>query len=87
MDSNVGYRYDDHQFQGWKDPGKWLEWNSNNEGIYAPPSGCGIWHNDKEDELGMCWEQHTNTYPDPEENRYGSGFRKIKIPWFHWDSG
>jgi len=80
VDSNLGYRWDDHQFQGWfkKEPSaRWYQWNSCT--VYYkpwhPPTPCPwqgpfSYYNDEETPEG-CWEQHTwgweiNVYAEKE---------------------
>ncbi|MDH5714779.1 MAG: hypothetical protein OEZ30_04365 [Candidatus Aminicenantes bacterium] len=76
VDSNVGRKIDDHQFQGWYPEDGWLQWNSCTEGDYAPPD-CRYYN------AASCTQQHTTTG----ENIYGAGSRRYEIPQWAWMDG
>lgn len=84
VDSNVGRKIDDHQFQGWHPTEKWLEWNSCTEYPYEP--GNCLYYN-----AASCTEQHSFGELDPgkwkEKNIYGAGSRSYEIPRWAWEQG
>ena len=91
VDSNVGSRIDDHQFQGWYPEDGWLQWNSCTGDYPYPDPTCKERYNTKW-ENGGCTEQETSYVLDKwgiweEKNIYGGGYRDVRIPEPHWNDG
>jgi len=79
VDSNVGSRYDDDQFQGWYPDDGWRQWNSCTDYEWAPPDpSCVSLYNDAYVPLEGCYEQHSPSWLG--ENGYGGGYRRYEIP-------
>lgn len=94
VDSNVGTRWDDHQFQGWYPTAdKWMEWNSCYKDFPPPDISCNYFYNANYQPGQGCTEQETSGAWDPykvwkEVNTYAAQrVRKILIPFWQQDKG
>ena len=83
--SNLGDKWDDDQFQGWKWTQFWHHWDWNSctgKDPWKAPSRCDGYYNYNRTN-GYCWEQKTSTGI----NNYGGGHRGIDIDREEWDKG
>lgn len=56
VDSNLGPRYDGHQFDGWHSSGGWYEWNSSSDD--HPNPNCAYYN------ANACYDQESATGPN-----------------------